>query len=172
MKKTTISIYMLFYVCVISACNLQQNDLFSSSKFYTATTTCPKTIPPLAVMPDFLMFVYPTESIPYATHKTDLSDSPPSSIYAKLSASISTSVLDSSDSNFRNTTMSNAVPLFVNNVLVSNYYLNLGDGLMEAGPFYYNWAVPLNTGYHTAKLVINTDTAETIEYEWSFCITP
>jgi hypothetical protein len=93
-------------------------------------------------------------------------------VYAKISAEgIDQSVIDSID-NDRVLKIADRVTLLVDNHKFNGVSAYLTDELEDEGPFGFAWKIPLEEGYHQAKLVVNTDTGEVIEYEWSFCITP
>lgn len=136
-------------------------------------TPCPANVPTTMPMPKFLDYVSPVGTITRAKYEQSLTDPLFKGIRMRLSAAgLADSILESQDLGYRRNTISDRVTLSVDGLLIRNDKNTIFDELLMSGPFSFSWAVKLNTGYHTAKLVFDLESGEIINYHWTFCIAP
>jgi hypothetical protein len=173
--KNTHLFFAILLLFLAVACAIQ-DETTTPLVYPTINTTsgiCPETLPTAMPMPDFLQFIYPTNSITKDEYEKTLTDPALKGIHITVSANgLNNSVLKSADSEYRSDAISKRIQLFVDETLIPNATSTMLDGLVAWGPFYLSWPINLNTGFHKAKLIFDLDTGETVNYEWAFCILP
>jgi len=174
MKNTHLFFAILLFFLAV-ACTIQ-DETTTPLVYPTINTTsgiCPETLPTAMPMPDYLRFIYPTNSITKDEYEKTLTDTAFKGIHITVSANgLDSSVSKSANSDYRNDTISKRIQLFVDETFIPNDASTILDGLVAWGPFYLSWPVNLNIGTYKAKLVFNLDTGATVNYEWIFCILP
>jgi hypothetical protein len=175
MKKNTHLILASLLFFWVIACTFQDGIITPSvyplmSKIPSA---CPQALTTAVPMPKFLESVYPSGSITKEEYEKTLKSPAFKGIHIRVSADgIDSSVLKSIDADYRRHAISNRIHLLIDEILISNEMATVLDGLVDSGPFDLSWPVQLNTGSHKAKLIFDTDEAETVNYDWTFCILP
>lgn len=172
MKKRSLTIFLLVFV--MTACNAVPSNIAS---FEDAREECPAILPTPEPKPEFLEWVYPDGNISNSDYETSIQLPEPGvvetgGIQAVISADrLDQSILTSVQRD-RGDLLSKRIVLIVDNAIVSGEPEFIIDGFEPHGPFVFNWTMDLGVGIHNSSLVFTLHTGETIEYSWSFCITP
>lgn len=173
--KNTHLFFTLLLLFLAVACSIQ-DETTTPLVYPTINTTsgiCPETLPTAMPMPDFLQYIYPTNSITKNEYEKTLTDPGFKGIHITVSANgLNNSVLKSANSDYRSDAISKRIQLFVGETVIPNDTSTILDGLVAWGPFYLSWPVNLDIGTYKAKLIFNLDTGATVHYEWTFCILP
>jgi hypothetical protein len=122
----------------------------------------------LPQMPDFLVFVYPQESITISQYEELLGDRCyPCGITIGIRWDRT-----KTDLNFGGVyDLLSRISLSVDEKKQPNLAVSMSDGLLPFGPFYFSWTPRLLPGLHEITLHFTTDSGEILIYTWRFVIT-
>lgn len=168
MKYRSLMIFLL--MCALMACNAVPGRVASSENTQEVSSQieCPEVMPAPKSKPVFLTRVFPIGFI----KKAEFDDlikarSAVDGTMGGIQATVE-KIRSGSDSGMIS---ASSIRLFVDRMPISQP-TTIQHGLMEHGPYYYNWPVNLDPGYHVAKIEAYLDNGERVEYSWAICIVP
>jgi len=160
---------MFLSILFIASCALSNSNGNPFAQSVTPTATLPQTLPDPPPLPSSIEYIYPSRVLCKTDYDKSFSEDPfGGGIFVSL---ITDEIGVTPKGNRIYQELKDKIALYVDNELISKDQLQIGDGLMDFGPYYLSWPIPLAPGSHRAKFQYTNDLNEIEEYSWEFLIT-
>jgi hypothetical protein len=163
------SAWVIFLVIFFTAsCAVDNSNGNPFALSVTPTATLPSSIPDNPRLPDFLDYVYPN----YIECKTDYDKTLDDITSRGIGVTLWTDEIGTTPEGRRiYQSLIDRIALFIDEKEISQERMQIGDGLMDAGPYYLHWDIELSPGLHHARFEYANDLNVIQRYVWQFIIT-